>query len=154
MATAHDLDIDADDYPLITEPIALSTTPIPTDKSVSVQNQISDYLDFGSCPQKDQIIANLLRNGLHVLSKYEGGIIPDIYSTEMNYTPKDGSPLLKLIKSDVSDRLNVALNSQPIIKAFIDQTESENPTHYNQVLVSVRKLCTIVLPFRPQSSPP
>lgn len=96
---------------------------------------ISQILELESVEEKDQLVADVLRDGRQVLVKYENILIPDIYLAEINnFDASEETPLLKLLKQYIYQQWETACKDQPIIWSFINKVKDENNDHFELVL--------------------
>ncbi|CAF4014989.1 unnamed protein product [Rotaria sordida] len=95
-----------------------------------VKNEIIRALDLEEHETKDEIINDLLENGLRSLSKYEEELLPYIYAAALN--EKDGK-LRKSLKKyiELQWKIKYGLSNQWFMKFLEDHKDTVN---YNSVL--------------------
>ncbi|UJR18637.1 hypothetical protein I4U23_005545 [Adineta vaga] len=125
-----------------TESNTYMTSSTPVDGKIV--EEISQILELTLIEEKDQIISDVLTNGRQALVKYQGVLIPEVYSAEIDNSADrhsiltseltKESPLLKVIKQYVGEQWEAACLSQPKIWEFMATVKNENSDHFEAVL--------------------
>ncbi|CAF0730234.1 unnamed protein product [Adineta steineri] len=120
--------------------IVTSSTPI----DANTTEKICEFLELEFTDEKDEIISNVLNNGRQALVKYEGILVPEVYSAEIIIDTVDNSAiasespketaLLEFLKQHIFQRWKAACINQPQIWEFITKTKDENNDHFEAVL--------------------
>ncbi|CAF1371081.1 unnamed protein product [Adineta steineri] len=127
---------------LSTVSIANSTSNISINSNIA--EEIGQILELDCVDEKDQIISDLLRNGRQALVNYQGVLIPEIYSNEINNSDDhqslvesgfiDDTPLLNLIKQYIGQQWDISCMNQPKILELFAKVKDEDNDHFQAVV--------------------
>lgn len=105
-----------------------------------IKDAICDTLELEYTDQKDKIISDILISGRQSLNRYQDVLVPEIFSREINPETNNNdtvaeTDLLKTIKKYVYQRWQKECAQFPVVWNFIESVKSENPDHFEMVLV-------------------